>query len=113
MGGEPSGREKPLAEGVAEEKVAGLLCLVGLDLRPVDVTADLLQGPADAFGIARKLHGGRVGQKLALPRDSRLDESPAEKSGEPDDQKCQPQGEERHPPFSSVSIPAPATTVEH
>ena len=109
MGGEPSGREKSLAEGVAEKEMAGLLGPVRRHRRSRLVAANFFERPRDALGIPRKLDGGGVRQKLALAGDGGLDEPPAEKPGEPDDHEGEAQHEEGH---SAPSAPTPSPNVQ-
>ena len=71
MGGEGP---QEMADGVAEEQVARLLGLGGVDARPLGQGADLLEGAGDPVRIARELHGRRVGQELALAAHRGLDQ---------------------------------------
>ena len=59
MGGEDP---QQMADGVAEEQVAGLLGLGVLDARALGQRADLLEGPGDPVRIPRELDGRGVGQ---------------------------------------------------
>ena len=49
--------------------------LGGLHPRANGVAADFFEGAADAGGIAGELHGGGVGQKLALAGDGGLNQT--------------------------------------
>src|SRR3982750_769551 len=65
--------------------MACLGCTRTDELRAEERRPDLLQGPGDALRIARELHGGGVGQELALTRDSSLDEISEHQSDEAQD----------------------------
>lgn len=65
-------------QGIAKEHVAGLLGTRGGDARTPDHPADFLEGADQAIGIAGELHGGGVGQKLALTRDGAFYQAPEE-----------------------------------
>ncbi len=71
MGGEDL---QEMADGVAEEQVAGLLGLGSTDARTLGECTDLLEGSGDPVRIARELHGRRVGQELALAAHRGLDQ---------------------------------------
>ena len=90
MGGEGA---QQVADGVAEEQVAGLPGLGGLDAGALGQRADLLEGPRDPVRIAGELHGGGVGQELALSTHGRLDQVAEEHADIPQD--VQRQAEQR------------------
>ena len=68
------GRE-PAAQGLRAALEQHVRDLLGVDRHDARrVAADLLQSAGEAFGLARELHGRRVGEPLALPRHAGFDE---------------------------------------
>ncbi|HQF39720.1 MAG TPA: hypothetical protein PK322_11430 [Opitutaceae bacterium] len=75
--------------------MAELSGLLGDDARAEGVGTDLLERAADAGRVAGELHGGGVGQALALAGDGGLDEAAEEVADVADDQEREAQAEQQ------------------
>ena len=89
------GREPPAerARAALEQHVRDFLRLHRRD--PRAVARDLLQRAGQALRLARELHGGRVGERFALPRDGGLDEPGAEEADRADQREREADRERR------------------
>ncbi len=79
----------------AEEHVTGLRRVRVLHPRAGHEAADLPERAGDAARMPRELHGGGVGQELALPADGGLDQVAEERARETDDRQPGAEREDR------------------
>ena len=106
-------RGEPAAErssAVLEQHVRDFLGVDRHDARRI--TADLLQGTGEPFGLPRELHGGRVGETLALPRHACLDEPREKYADAADDHECETDREGCRDAAAVAAAPA-AARVAH
>ena len=68
-------RETRPGKYLGKETVADLLGSRFSHNRLFREAADPFQRAGDSLGVARELHGGSIGQKLALPTDAGLDQA--------------------------------------
>ena len=88
MGGEP---EKSIAHSVRKKEMARFFGVRGLELRTSFDAANFLERAGEATRVARELHGGSVSEKLALPADRGLDQTPEQNADPADDDEREPE----------------------
>src|SRR5436305_2688021 len=83
--------------------------LVREDGRTQRIAADFFQRAGDAAGIARELHGRRVGEKLALPRHGRLDQAAEEITDITEQEHSEPDRADRNDDSAGFAIESDAS----